>query len=394
MKGKAIYILIFTVISLASCGTIDLKDNVFLKHPVWEATSQTSRAIETEKRATTLMDAPGLAGLVAQVLNDNEVRSQIDAKRAVQNVPENEKMKVLVSGVNIEIEDPLPAEVATNNITKAFVRSMQASYFSTSKTMMTTDTLSGIKLGKGDFTNLADALNTFVTIRNTSNVTRVRDKNYKAMVSSLSWAELFEKYLTAYYNGNFYDRTGALSTKPKLGLTITNDAIGGLVGVFIESLADFAILARGIKDPIIYEGDETNPTFVMTNSNIPTLWTVLKNKGGTLPIKYVIEKEGSGDAGISKTKLCYIRTVSGEAGSIGQGSSGMIVRAFGGANLGFSAGLGALGKFSFGDNDTLTKVVDVVTEGIGRRSTEMAIASFLYNTPLPAALIDLNLCEK
>ena len=201
----------------------------------------------------------------------------------------------------------------------------------------------------------------------------------------LTWEGLFQKYLAAYYNGKFVDRTGGLSSKPKLGLTITNETITALELIFLESLWDWAIIGGGLSVPILYEGDPNNPNFLTAEARVPTLWTTLKDFGMALPVKKIIERPVEEDVnpGISKSELCAIRKVSGLAGDAAQGITGIIVRALGGANIGFTLGLGALGKFSLGDNDTLTKVVDTWTENTGRRATEFGVAPLLYENSLP-----------
>jgi len=205
-----------------------------------------------------------------------------------------------------------------------------------------------------------------------------------------------QKYITAYYNGKFVDRTGGVSSKPKLGLTITNETITALENVFLESLWDWAIIGGGFNTPIVYDGDDGNPKFLTAEARVPTLWTTLKDTGMALPIDRIIERVVDEDTnpGISKSELCVIRNVSGLAGDGGQATTGMIVRAFGGANIGFTLGLDALGKLSLGDNDTLTKVVDTWTESTARRATEVAVCQLFYTNSLPKELRSLCRGEK
>jgi hypothetical protein len=127
---------------------------------------------------------------------------------------------------------------------------------------------------------------------------------------------------------------------------------------------------------------EVNVKWLTKDGKRPTLIDIVVAMGavtGDPPrpdLKNVVELAGKET--MDAKRLCVVRMIGGAAGDAAQPVTGMIVRAFGGANLGVSFGLGALGKFSLGDNETLTKLVDTVVENVPRRATEMAIANALY----------------
>ena len=349
---------------------------------MWESTDgalsklQVARIARAAKLNELQTSAPALAGLVKQVLNE---QISLDANKTLA-ISDSEGR----TSCRMEVGNPLPAVLAKNPITRATVVPMLESWLSAQK-VRTTDELPNLKLSLCDYQDLISSLHKVALspyASEGSNAISKLDSNL------LTWEGLFQKYLTAYYNGKFVDRTGGLSSKPKLGLTITNETITALEMIFLESLWDWAIIGGGLSVPIIYEGDHNAPIFLTAEKRVPTLWTTLRDCGMAFPVDKIIERavEEDVDPGISLSELCTIRKVSGLVGDAAQGVTGIIVRAFGGANIGFTLGLGALGKFSLGDNDTLTKVVDTWTENTGRRATEVYVSHLLYENSLPKEL--------
>ncbi len=380
MKTKMVVLAIATSLTfLSACASVKLREDVFLAKPVWESTdgplsklqgAQIARAAKLNELPTS---APALAGLVKQVLNE---QISLDANKTL--TISNSEGK---TSFRMEVGYPLPAVLAEHPITRATVVSMRESWLSAQK-VRTTGELPNLDLSLRNFQDFISVLHKVALSPYTSEGSKAISKLDSNL---LTWEGLFQKYLAAYYNGKFVDRTGGLSSKPKLGLTITNETITALELIFLESLWDWAIIGGGLSVPILYEGDPNNPNFLTAEARVPTLWTTLKDFGMALPVKKIIERPVEEDVnpGISKSELCAIRKVSGLAGDAAQGITGIIVRALGGANIGFTLGLGALGKFSLGDNDTLTKVVDTWTENTGRRATEFGVAPLLYENSLP-----------
>lgn len=205
--------------------------------------------------------------------------------------------------------------------------------------VQTTGELPNLQLSLRDYQDFIAALHQVVLAPYTS----PRWTAIKALHDRrLKWEGLFQKYVTAYYNGKFVDRTGSVSSKPKLGLTITNETITALESVFFESLWDWAIIGGGFQVPVIYQGADDKPEFLTAEMRDPTLWTTFKDMGIPLPVSSIIEPVVKDDKpGISKSKQCLIKNASGVAGDVAQGTTGMIVRALGGTNVGFTLGLGA-----------------------------------------------------
>lgn len=357
-----------------------------------------------------------------------------------------------------------------------------------------------------------------VAARNDANAERAAKIQTCKDTKKLAWECIFRAYMMAYFNGEFVDRNGGSYSKPKLGLTITNETITAAAAIFLEALFDVAVIDGGVRAPIVYSDDafvstpkdlvatrrqgsghfsapatysyvvtaknangETlqstevavqvlaltdsvalawskasgatgyniyrstiagtynspallatvpgvqfidsgNATAVgappSTNTTGKVLWVTKASKMPTLAelakgmqlftptgdpgsttsaIPLVIERTSSkSPSNIDAPRLCVVRLLGGSAGDAAQPLTGMIVRALGGANLGFTFGLGALGKLSFGDNDTLTKLIDTIVENFARRLTELSVEHVLYgaSTPPPALKGALGLAES
>lgn len=84
-----------------------------------------------------------------------------------------------------------------------------------------------------------------------------------------------------------------------------------------------------------------------------------------------------GVPGIDRKELKLIRSLSGLAGDRSKILSGAVYRLFGGAEISFVIG----GNFSFGDNETLAKILDTLFEVAAKRiSEEIAYQGFLSVT--------------
>lgn len=367
---------------VSSSKHVDVRKDVFLDTPVWEGSASElltpangTRAPTLPSEVDALRTAPALLGLLQQAkLLDKDTDATV---RAAPPPPPRLGGKVL------DVTDPLPASLAQDHVIAALLNSARSS-------LMTARTRSPPQLPSSKLT-LGD-LQAFIAAVNNTALQPYRGPNPAVSrgAKSPTWQWLFQKYMTTYYSGKFIDRTGAVTSKAALTTTITDNTIAGLEHVFLESVWDWIIIGSHAKAPILYTGTPDKPTFDIDNpSNVPTLVTALESVGLTLPIKGVVEAEQSDNSGLSKVKLCLIRSASGLSGDAAQGTSGALVRAFGGVNLGFALGLGALGKISVGDNDTLTKVIDTFTESLGRRSSEIFASELLYDAEVPPVAKEL-----
>lgn len=375
--------LIWITLSFSNCASVRLRRDVFLSQPVWESTqgpiAKLRSNIKAEGRtgdkrqqeARALDEAPALAGLVQQVLKEPLQEPRLATSGSDQ----------VCAGLSMDYSNPLPAGLAEHPVTRAMVLSMKESYLSMRGLDRTAD-LPDLKLSHRDFQRFINALNqSMLAPYRTERSQRIEAPNNKP----LTYERLLHRYLVAYFNGKYVDRRGTHASKPKLDLTITNQTITALESVFLDSLWDYMIIGSKLKVPMLYKGSDEKPEFLIDAT--PTLWTVLKDAGVKAPTKGVIEKvaETNNPGGISRAKRCVIMSVSGLAGESALGTSGIAVRALGGVDIGFII----LGKLSFGDNDTLMKVVDTWTESLGRHATEIFMSDTLYGAELPQGLAQL-----
>jgi hypothetical protein len=151
-------------------------------------------------------------------------------------------------------------------------------------------------------------------------------------------------YMQAYIEGNFVARNGTTISQPEISMKIGNDTITAFETVLLEAVFDYATMT-----PVIDEGKDSaekkTPTFVVL-----------------FPALYEKISADSAKQGITETELSLIAFLSGIGAEQSKHLSALIMRAFGGADISFIIGA----KFSFGDNETLSKVVSIFCEAFVR----------------------------
>ncbi len=422
-----------------------LRKDIFQDVPLWESRlfDAPARAAITEEpaRQDVLAQAkiskytvPGLYVLLAQVDPGNPMlASSSDDARILERTRARGEVNLQVHreaadrfvGVN---NLPLPPDLASEPLTKAYVLSLAAGYHNAqvrqfardrtvavSPTMTLPETQFTIQhfrsLGEGFLrANLAmigaprDAPvpggPPAAAVEVERRLQRIRQMS--ALVGStgaagpaaagadspqITWDGMAFQYFAAYYRGDFVDRTSGKLSKPDLGKKISNETITSALAVGLESIHDFAVLTasrgqaeRAIKAPVTFTGDPGREQW--PSGHKPTLVTVtqklLKKKQGDpiTPWKYVVEPAAdNGKEGISPAKRKVIRWISGLAGDGAGSLSDLATRTFGGIHIGF----GLLGKVSVGDHDTLAKVVSTTIETFAHRGSELYASHMLYD---------------
>jgi hypothetical protein len=530
---RIIVFVIVAMINLTACSwisnqvmsshTVDLRNRVYSTEPLWESSQVVSCSGRSETVATVTMfsdsisrltiDRPGLAMIAAQVFADDIRELALPDKDAPHVIALRDLQKRHEKKGGPELlswdETPLPDEVKKLRVTKVITAAaIQQSHASRCHPMSAAafpksvpDTLSA-----KDFIDFGEAASrSFVSPyqSSASPASKARAKKFDICNKNdkkLTWECLFGGYMMAYYNGNFIDRNGGTYSKPKIGLTITNETITAAAAILLEALFDFSLIdAPDVKTPIVYtttfltaplgasatswptgkgnfnpagqyayvvtaknaHGETVNsaevqvdvaatdvvalswnPVAGATSYNIyrtrtpgtysspallaSTSFTSYRDGGtatgaGDTPAKNTaqdgitwITKDGrtptlatlaielgvfdpkspqnvgylfvgADNRTMDAKRLCVARLLGGWAGDTAQPLTGVIMRALGGANLGVTFGLGGLGKFSFGDNETLTKLVDTIVENFPRRLTEMTVEHVLYGDAAEAA---------
>ena len=83
--------------------------------------------------------------------------------------------------------------------------------------------------------------------------------------------------------------------------------------------------------------------------------------------------------------------MSGFSGEASEAVTGLIVRALGGLETGPFV---VFGKFSFGDHETLTKLIDAGVETFSKRSTDVVISHILHQVTYDNTKKLINADEK
>jgi hypothetical protein len=123
---------------------------------------------------------------------------------------------------------------------------------------------------------------------------------------------------------------------------------------------------------------------------MPTLARVVGLDEHTTPdkipetLKGVVEaaKDDDGPDGIGPRKLKLIRLVGGVSGDEGKLVSGLVLRNVGGIEFGQFL----FGKWSIGDNETLSKVAETIFGLLARRTNESVASHVLYRKTVPSSL--------
>jgi len=398
-------------------------------------------------------------------------------------------------------DSPLPEEVKSLNVTKVIVRSAMEQSFRTNCRTVSAAALPSAptSLSVRDFRDFGEAaakslVSPYQSVSDDATKLRAsKAGRCKKGASKLWWECIFGSYMVAYYNGKFVDRNGGIQSKPKLGMTVSNEVITAATKVLLDAMFDFtSIDAPFVRAPIVYTnvllpiptsltamtwatgkgsfankgtygyvvsatngngeslpsvevqasvnvtdtvafswasvpgatsynlyrtanpGSYTSPTLVTSttapnytdvgktptsgsppatntaissvtwftkDANTPTLATLAISVGLFDPkapkdINRILMK--SDPTTMDAPRVCVARLIGGWSGDAAQPLVGTIVRLVGGANLGFTFGLGALGKFSFGDNETLAKLIDAVVETFVQRLGELTTETILY----------------
>lgn len=353
---------------------IDPRKDIFASKPIWENTELTapkspSGLIAPQETSLEQVNQkrPNLKNLVSQVFPSKNTAS---------------------AALTSDQAGPLPQAIAREKVTQVLVGKMYKQHLALNNVSaaLSDEALKDINIPEtlsfDDFlsfkkTLLSDLIKPFQE-------TNFLENNDLSLVGEdINWASIYSAYFMAYYAGNFVDRNGGQYTKPKIGLTISNEVISNVAIIFLEATIDYSLVnASGINAPIVYLGDVTKPKWVTAGNRQPTFVEFAKGlklwpePQDSKPKPQLIVQ--ADEKTIDAPRLCVARYVGGISGDVAQPLSGMIVRTIGGANLGVTFGLGALGKFSFGDNDTLTKLIDSFVETLSKRLTEITVEHALY----------------
>jgi hypothetical protein len=222
-------------------------------------------------------------------------------------------------------------------------------------------------LSNGDFKNFAYTVRTLLSSPEIAIGGAQTDHPVVSAANTgdtVTFKNAFVSYFSAYYAGNFVDRFGTKLAKPKLSLTISDTEIGDVVQIMWELIYDYALRTPVWSDGTLY--------YPGSSKDEPTAAAVKLIKPQT-----ILAKNLSAHCGMTELKLEAVQYLANAASDRASTLGGMVTSSFGG----FEIGLGFLGKFSFGDNQTLQTVVKVSIGQAAQRAAEEASYRALYWIP-------------
>lgn len=204
-------------------------------------------------------------------------------------------------------------------------------------------------------------------------------------------------YVSAYVDGKYVDRFGNTLPTPAISRTVGNTEIAGVLSVIIDAVADYVVRGPIWTDPTgkIYYPAAFNaaaPDLTKDPKATPLRPTVvdvrIKAKGqgddeGT-PLIKPLPLVASG-CGIDEPKAQAIEYLGQTAGL----KAAMVGGITGGSFGGFGASLGAFGKISVGDNQTVQVVIKTVLGKVAERVAADAAYRVFYRVPDKAKLAEL-----
>lgn len=405
MQTLVMLVSAFLLLVVGCSPKISVKSDLFRDRPIW--TSQSMAGAIRPSKIDRLF-APGLYELSRQVTKDESILidtrpQKRQSAQGIDPMTATFAQRFYASALNVsddvKEEPPLPKVAADLNVTRAIVETLEAAYLGKQPP--------DIKLTADDVSNFAKAINDeYVAQFAARGGDGVGPREWLTPMSTaavgekkIRFRELLATYFTAYYMGEFVDRTGGKLGKPTIGLTVSNEMIVAHCTVFLEAICDFASIAAGSRNPIVFKQDAgKKPVWQTSGGHKPTLAVFIEKitldtaardaLTETSPVTeriYIVEKlrADNSQPGLTREKLELVRTSSGLAGDVSGLFADQITRVFGGIDIGVAV---LNGKISFGDNDTLAKLVQCTADVLIKRSTEHAVATRMYDLVDPKAV--------
>lgn len=320
MKSTELLLLCFAASLTAGCASVKVKENLLtLDKGYFLSKQQKSEAISsTGDYPQPLIQAYNRVTLPSS-------KSSKDAQPA---------------GLVTKATGPLPSYMANEPLVKNIVIATYEALIEKKDSV--------IKVSKGDISSMTRMLNESFSTNAINFATSKKDSEKKIN-------KIIRQYLSAYYSdpkNGFINREGVIFKRPEIKNSIGNDVITAVIAISMEALFD------GLLSTPVYV-DKANK-FQTSEGREPSVHKLKFAEPET-----IVDR---GQEGIDDLKLKAIRYLSGLAGDQSKTLSGAAYRAFGGMEVSFVIG----GKFSFGDNDTLAKVLDTTFEVASKRIVEWA----------------------
>jgi len=325
MKKKHIVAILVSAVFFSGCSTVSMKDNLIT---IDEDYFLDKKQLNTNKSASTQSFSGG-------------VRLQ-SAYNQVNGIATSASVTKSLSSDDAA---PLPDYLVGEPLIKKVIN---AAYLASGNTDNTS-----LNVSKDDISSMSKLVSNRFGTKN--NIVDESDGDKKKI------SRIIKQYLIIYYTDSklgFINREGVVYKRPEIKSSIGNDIITAVIAIVLEGVFD------GLLDTPVYvvKGkDKDKDKFQTKKGATPTVYR--------LTTLTKVEKEpivARGKDGIDDLELKAIRFLSGLAGDQSKALSGAVFRGFGGLELSFVIG----GKFSFGDNDTLAKILDTSFEIASKRIVE------------------------
>jgi hypothetical protein len=327
--------LMVTLLLLLTSCAVGIKENMKAMHDVTQPKTITDDISHLGLVSKTIGSKyPKLEAAYWQVTKGNSIAMKLPdtaepALKSIWNKP--------------EIHDPLPSSFAGDPLVKKMII--------TSRHALLKSDAEQQSITRDDLVRFTSMLS------NNFGGNRLMAEDKESTDAQKSAYKLAQGYLCAYFmdeKNGFVDRDGTKYMAPEFKGKVENATITALVGIIWEAIADDLF-----QTPIWVTDDGK---YVTKGGNEPTARKMIFATTGRDISERVVKP---GEAGIEENKIKVMRFLSGLAGDQSKTLSGMAYKFIGKVNLHFVIGAG----FSFGDNDTLAKVLDTSFEVVSRRIT-------------------------
>ena len=318
MKPTQILLLCFVASLTVGCASVNVKENLLTLDQGYFSGKQ--------------------PGSKAASITSNNAVPLIQAYEQVTSPSSNLSKGTPQITATIEATEPLPSYMANEPLIQKIVIAAYEALIKKKDSV--------IEVSKGDISSMTRMLNENIITNSANPVVAKSDSTKKIN-------KIIRQYLSTYYSdakNGFVNREGAVFKRPEIKNSIGNDVITAVIAISMEGLFD------GLLSTPVYVDDANK--FQTSEGREPSV-----HRYKFAASEPIVSK---GKEGIDELELKAIRYLSGLAGDQSKTLSGAAYRAFGGLEISFVIG----GKFSFGDNDTLAKILDTTFEVASKRIVE------------------------
>lgn len=391
-KGIRTGIAVVFLLMLFGCGT--MKTSELVPDVIYAKKSKDKQCRPTDVQALFL--APGAPALKAMLASSSLSREELIKASPEASALSKAFTLSAVSARLDAVKAELPEPLAKDRVLLELLRSVGFAVSTAQNAIVmqaglspdlvsVTDTVnfdSPANLDEVDFKNFAEKIRQSMATAPFAYGAQVAgdDRHLSATDDgeAIKFGTAFVNYFSAYYKGNYVDRFGTALPKPAITRTIGNTEIAGTLQVLVELILDYSL-----KTPVWQDAAKTYYPGSFAKDTAPTVVVAKLVK----PTPLLSDDADTHSCGITKLKAEAIEYIANAAADKASAMGGLVGGSFGGLQF----GLGIFGKFSVGDNQTLSVLVKTTLAKVFERAGEEASYRVLYWIPYndKAVLADL-----